>query len=618
MRPTRSRTGRRWRYGTAAVAVLTLGVASACSNSPSSTNSTVPASTSSSASASAAASASASASTGRTLSFPRNETLYTSGTAYGPPVNWNPLDTGAFATGTQGLIYEPLYLYDPVKNAYDPWLATGAEASGWQGTKYVINVRSGVKWSDGQPLTAADVAYSINLARTNAADPYSANVSTVANAVASGNTVTVTFKGTPGFTEFTDYLWKAPVLPQHIWSKIPTSKIATDANTHPVGTGPMTLDTANTQEVAYQTDPNWWATSALGLSFKFKYLVDVVNSSNSQELGQLNSGNIDWSNNYLPGINMLASAQGGNGGYTLKFYYPKTPYMLSGNTVWLEPNTTKAPMNNVNFRRALAYALNPAAIAQSVYGGIASPATPTGLLPTLNSAGYVDSSAVSQNATTYNPANAKSLLAKSGYNGQTLTLEAPQGWSDWNSAQTVIAQELNAAGIKVQVTEPSFNQRTADITNGTYDLALDNNAGLDSSPWSYFQRVYQLPISKEQSAQLNWERFSSPTDWNLVQQAASVAPSNTTQLNQIYSSLEKDFLQQQPEIPLWYNGIWFQGNTQYWSNFPSSAGSDQNIPAMWNGYIGAMTTVHSPRRSSTRTPQEGPADQASLVQLINR
>jgi peptide/nickel transport system substrate-binding protein len=563
--------------------VLTLGVVSACTNSSSSSPAAA------SGSASAAASASGAAGSGGTLSFPRNETLYTSGTAYGPPVNWNPLDTGAFATGTQGLIYEPLYLYDPVKGAYDPWLATGAEAAGWQGSKYVIDVRTGVKWSDGQPMTAADVAYSINLARTNAADPYSANVATVANAVASGNTVTVTFKGTPGYTEFTDYLWKAPVLPQHIWSKLSASQIATDANKNPVGTGPMTLDTANTQEVAYQTKPDWWATSALGLSFKFKYLVDVVNGSNSQELGQLNSGNIDWSNNYLPGINLLATAQGGNGGYTLKFYYPKTPYMLSGNTVWLEPNTTKAPMNNVNFRKALAAALNPQAIAQSVYGGIAAPATPTGLLPTLS--GFVDQSAVKQNATTYNPSLAKSLLAKSGYNGQTLTLEAPQGWSDWNTAQAVIQQELQQVGIKIQVVEPSSNQRTADLTNGNYDLALDNNAGLDSSPWSYFQRVYQLPIQKEQSAQQNWERFSSPTDWNLVQQAAAVAPSNTAQLNSIYSTLEKDFLQQEPEIPLWYNGVWFQGNTQYWSNFPSSTGSDQNIPAMWNGYIGAMTTV---------------------------
>ncbi|HEX7163480.1 MAG TPA: ABC transporter substrate-binding protein [Trebonia sp.] len=518
-------------------------------------------------------------------------------------MNWNPLDTGAFATGTQGLIYEPLYLYDPVKGAYDPWLATGDEASGWHGSTYVINVRSGVNWSDGKPMTGADVAYSINLARQNAADPYSANVATVANAAAKGNTVTVTFKGTPGYTEFTDYLWKAPVLPQHIWSKIPASKIATDANTHPVGTGPMTLDTANTQEVAYQTNPNWWGTKALGLSFKFKYLVDVVNGSNSQELGQLNAGNIDWSNNYLPGINMLASAQGGNGGYTLKFFYDKAPYMLSGNTVWLEPNTTKAPMSNVNFRRALAYALNPQAIAQAVYGGIAAPSTPTGLLPTLRSAGYVDQAVEKQEGATYNPSMAKQLLAKSGYHGQTLKLEAPQGWSDWNTAQQVIQQELKAVGINIQVVMPSANQRTADLTNGNYDLALDNNANLDATPWSYFQRVYQLPINKQQSAQLNWERFSSPKDWSLVQQAASTPPTDTAKLNQIYSTLEKDFLQQQPEIPLWYNGIWFQGNTQYWQNFPSSTGSDQNIPAMWAGYIGAMTTVPA-LAQLTPTPQK--------------
>src|ERR1700761_3620720 len=137
----------RWRYGTAAVAVLTLGVASACSSGPS-----TPATTGSGSSSAPAAGA---AGSGGTLSFPRNETLYTSGTAYGPPVNWNPLDTGAYATGTQGLIYEPLYLYDPVKGSYVPWLATGNEQSGWQGSKYVINVRLGVKWSDGQDMTAA-------------------------------------------------------------------------------------------------------------------------------------------------------------------------------------------------------------------------------------------------------------------------------------------------------------------------------------------------------------------------------------------------------------------------------------------------------------------------------
>jgi len=581
VRPTKGFTNKRWRtarFGTAAVAVLTLAVASACSSSPSSSSST-----------STSASASASAPGAATTQFPRNETVYTSGSAYSPPTNWNPLDTGNYATGTQGLIYEPLYLYDPIKGSYDPWLATGDLASGWKGNTYVINVRPGVKWTNGTALTGADVAYSINLARTNATDPYSANVATVASATASGNTVTVTFKGTPGYTEFTDYLWKAPVLPQAIWSKFPASQIATDANSHPVGTGPMTLDTANAQEVAYQTQPNWWGTSALGLSFKFKYLVDVVNGSNDQELGQLTAGAIDWSNNFLPGINQLMGSVGGNSGYTLKTFYPTSPYMLSANTVWLEPNDSVAPMSNVNFRKALAYALNPTAIAQTVYGGITKAANPTGLLPTLSS--FVDQSVVNADAPKYNTTLAKQYLAQSGYKGQAITLQVPDGWSDWMDATTVIKAELDAIGINLQLIYPQANARTANVTNGNFDLQLDNNAGLDSTPWSYYQRVYQLPIAKAQTSQLNWERYSSPSDWSLVEQAATVPLTDTTRLDSIYSQLQTDFFKQEPVIPLWYNGAWFQGNTQYWQDFPSSTGSDQNMPVMWNGYIGALTTV---------------------------
>jgi peptide/nickel transport system substrate-binding protein len=584
VRPTTNMMSRRWRvarYGAVvAVGLLTLATASACSSGSSG--------------GSAAAKSSASSAAGSTAaSFPRDETLYTSGTAYSPPSNWNPLDTGNFATGTQGLIYEPLFLYDPIKNAYDPWLATGTLLSGWNSsqTVYTIHVRPGVKWTDGQSLTGADVAYSINLARTNAADPYSANVTTVANAVASGDTVTVTFKGTPGYTEWTDYLWKAPVLPEHIWSKFPASQIATDANTHPVGTGPMTLDTYNAQEVAYQTQPSWWATSALGLSFKFKYLVDVVNGSNDQELGALTQGNIDWSNNFLPGINQLMNAVGGNAGYTLKTYYPKSPYMLSANTVWLEPNDSVAPMSNVNFRKALAYAVDPSAIAQTVYGGIAKAANPTGLLPTLS--GYVNQSVVSADAPSYNPNLARQYLAKSGYHGQPITLQVPDGWSDWMDATTVIKQELDAIGINLQLIYPQSNARTEDVTDGNFDLQLDNNAGLDATPWSYYQRVYELPINKQQTSELNWERFSSPADWNLVQEAATVPLTDTAKLDSLYSQLETDFFQQEPVIPLWYNGAWFQGNTQYWQGYPSSTSSDQNMPVMWAGYIGAMTTVYA-------------------------
>jgi peptide/nickel transport system substrate-binding protein len=523
-----------------------------------------------------------------TLGFPRAQTLYTSGSAYIPPANWNPFNLGNYATGAQGLIYEPLFLYDPLHNKYMPWLATSGT---WSGSTYTIHARNNVKWSDGTALTGADVAFSINMARTNSSDPYSFNVATVTSATASGDTVTVNFKN-PNYTAWQGFLWRAPIVPEHVWSKLSPANQITAANTHPVGTGPMLLDTYNATEVAYKVNPNWWGTSQLGLSFKFKYLVDIVNGSNNVELSALTAGQIDWSNNFLPGVSAMVSGLNGNAGYGFKTYFPKEPYMISANTVWLEPNTTKAPMNNVNFRKALAYAINPQQIVSAVYGGETTAANPTGLLPNL--APYINKGVVSKYGFHYDPALARQYLAKSGYHGQTLTLEVPDGWTDWMAGIQVIAQNCAAVGIHVTPTFPQYAARTADLTDGKYDLALDNNAGMDSTPWSYFQRVYELPIRAHQTAQLNWERFSSPADWKLVQQAGTTPISDTAKLQQLYSQLETDFLQQLPQIPVWYNGAWFQGSTQYWTSYPSSTSpASQFTPVMWGGYLGAMTTVYA-------------------------
>jgi peptide/nickel transport system substrate-binding protein len=569
---TRTRTARRRviRWAAAPLAVAIMVAMAACSSS-------------------ATPKSSGQSPTGSTLTgFPRSNTLYTSGTAYIPPSNWNPFNLGNYATGTQGLVYEPLFLYDPIHNTYDPWLATSGT---WSGSTYTIQVRSGVKWNDGTAFTGADVAYSINLALTNKSDPYSSNVATVKSATAKGNTVTVTFGSSPGYTAWQDFLWKAPIVPAHIWSKLSPAAQITGANAKPVGTGPMLLDTYNATEVAYKDNPGWWASSQMNLGFKFKYLVDVVNGSNNVELSALTAGQVDWSNNFLPGISQLVSGLGGNAGYGIKTYYSGSPYMLSANTVWLEPNTTKAPMNNANFRKALAYAINPMQIVSAVYGGITQPANPTGLLPNLNS--FINKSVASKYGYRYDPAIAKQYLAKSGYSGQNITLEVPNGWSDWMAGVQVISQDLAAVGIKCTPTFPQAAARLSDLTSGNYDLALDNNASLDSTPWSYFQRVYALPIQAQQTAQLNWERLSSPADWNLVQQAGTTPVTDTAKLSAIYTQLETDYLQQMPQIPVWYNGAWFQGTTKYWTGFAANGTANENTPSMWAGYLGAMTSVYA-------------------------
>src|SRR6188472_4437856 len=90
------------------------------------------------------------------LALPRNATLFTSGTAWGPFTQFNPLRSSGNATGTLGLLYETLFRYDPLADKYIPWLATSGK---WVGRTYVIQLRPGVKWSDGQALTGNDVKF---------------------------------------------------------------------------------------------------------------------------------------------------------------------------------------------------------------------------------------------------------------------------------------------------------------------------------------------------------------------------------------------------------------------------------------------------------------------------
>jgi len=529
-------------------------------------------------------------------SLPRDETLYTSGISYGAPTTWNPMnfDSGGFATGTTGLLYETLFLYNPVTNSYIPWLARSGT---WTSpSTYTIVLRNGLTWSNGTALTCADVAYTIMLAKTNSAVPYAGTIGPNLSGVSCTNaqTAVVTFSS-PEYTQWQSFLWNSPIINKSVWSKLTPTEQVTGANAHPIGSGPMLLYAANDQEVVYTDNPNWWATKDLGLKFHFKYLVDLVNIPNPVALGLLLSGGIDWCNNFVAGIGSLVSSPAstgvlnGTGGDGLLTYYPTAPYMLSANTVWLEPNTTKFPMSNLNFRKALAYGIDPSQLASVIYDNGVDPANPTGLLPNLDP--YIPAS-VKPLEFSYNPAKAKAFLAKSGYKGTPVTIQDPDGWTDWNSATDLIVQELKAVGINAVAYFPQDPARNANLTDGTYDLALDNNATVDATPWSYYNRVFALPILKQQSAQLNWERFSDPAAWALVQKIGSIVPTDTAAIQAVYTQLETIFLQNLPEIPLWYNGAWAQFSTKYWHDYPTSTSpNDQYTPQMWHGWIGAMTTV---------------------------
>lgn len=538
------------------------------------------------------------------VAYPRNQTLYTGGTQWGNIVGFNPY-VGNYAAGTVGLVNETLVRYDPLTDKYIPWLAQSAK---WTSPKvYVITIRSGIKWSDGTPFTAADVKWNIDLGRF-ATIPWHNLYTGVSSVTTSGDTVTVTFKGTPKYQEWQNaiYAFMAMIQPKQWQAHENATDITTWSPDEPIGTGPYVLDKSGydptTRVVWMKTPDGWWAAKAgIAPDPKPQYIIDLVNSSNNVALSLLLSGQEDLNNNYLPGMAKLVT-----GGYGLQTYYSKPPYMLSANTAWLLPNLTKKPLNDVKFRQALAAAINVDQIVNVDYGNLVMKASPTGLLPTWQK--YIDPNLVKQHGFTYDPAKAKSILAAAGYvdrnhdgyveapDGSKISLKiaVPSGWSDWMQAIQMISSDAKKVGIKITPTYPDFNTYQTQRNTGTFDLMIDNNAQLSDTPYTYYNYLFHLPILSSMT-NFNFQRFNDPAAWKLVQKLDSTPKTDVAGMKKIISQLQTITMQQLPEIPLWYNGIWSQASTSVWTNWPMQNSDRHYLAVMWRGYLqltGIDTITH--------------------------
>ncbi len=545
-------------------------------------------------------------------SYPRAQTLVTSGTQWGNIAGMNPY-VGNYAAGMVGLVNETLLRYDPLKDKYIDWLAQSAK---WTGaTQYTIVVRSGVRWSDGKPFKGSDVAFNLRLQHFNTGQWNNLYLN-VKSIQVKGNTVVVNFKSTPNYIQWQNAMWNIPMISPVQGKTIKTAQQLTTYNPHnPVGTGPYKLDTSGfdvTTRVVWVKRAHWWASDqGLAPSPGPKYVIDLVNTSNTNALSGVLSGLEDMNNNYLPGVNTLVD-QG-----KVKTYYPKAPYMLSANTAWLEPNTTHKPLNDATFRKALAMSIDIAKIVKDDYQHLVLPASPTGLLPTWSK--YVNKAAVKQYGFSHNASAAKQMLLKAGYkqdssgmienkDGSKIDLEisVPQGWSDWEAARDMIVASAKDAGIRIHAKVKDFNTWQSDRNTGNFDLVIDNNYQLSDNPWTYWNGIFHLPVITTGTGQTfaNFGRYENATAWNLAQKLDKTTPSNTKQITSINNQLQTILMQDLPLIPLWYNGIWAQTTTKYWTNWPAASTSRQYIPAMWRGYlqmtgIDAITHLKSTSRQST-------------------
>jgi len=99
-----------------------------------------------------------------------------------------------------------------------PWLATSDAWSNGNKT-LTFTIRQGVKWNDGKPFTAADVAFTFNLLKRFPALDSNGLWSVLSSVTAQGDTVVMDFKA-PSVPYFYYIANQTPILPEHIWATV--------------------------------------------------------------------------------------------------------------------------------------------------------------------------------------------------------------------------------------------------------------------------------------------------------------------------------------------------------------------------------------------------------------
>lgn len=405
---------------------------------------------------------------GATGNDPTSANLY----LYQAPVQFNPLAPGQGAEQlTMSLVYNGLFNvgpdFEPVPRLAESWDVSD------DATTYTFHLRDGLKWSDGEPITAEDVVFTYNLfanpdvASPNAApftgvvgfqDVQEGTADTLEGLVAADDqTVTITLTNpTPGFLALFGSGYG--ILPEHILGDVEPSEIMEHEffELPTVSSGPYVMEEFNVDEnVVLEANPNYW--SEVGIDTLYLQMVtsDVATA-------QLATGEIDVVQISPQDLETVEGLDG------VTVSSAPSPGFLR-----LLVNFTKFEDERV--RQAFLYAIDRQGIIDGILGGhgqvinstIMSPwALPDDLEP------YE-----------YNPDEAQALLEEAGYDfSQELQVSWIPGTADRDAAVQVVLENLKAIGINAVADQIESANQLAMIEDAEYDLMISGGGTYTPDP----------------------------------------------------------------------------------------------------------------------------------------
>ena len=384
-------------------------------------------------------------------------------------------------------------------------------------TTTVFHLRQGVKFHDGNEMTADDVKYSLERCIASPGVNYNYLIISEINIV---DEYTVEIKTSAPCNVL---LQRLTLDAASIVSKA-ADEATDDFNANPVGCGPFKFASWDTTsgEVVLEAFEDYWAGKPAIDTLTFLTIPESINRTVALETGEADIA-------YDLSATDFATIEGND---NLKLE------QTASTTIWyLGMNVKDEILSNKTVRQAIATSIDIPSFILSVFNGNADPAHNTMLTPYLP--GYVADPVTYE----YNVENAKALLAEAGYpDGFNITLYV-QDTQIYKDAAVVIQECLRQIGITAEIKSMDAASFTTATSNGEHQLFFMSKTSID--PDSMLRAVYSEDSLGASGNRTFWT--SAEVD-DMLDEALS--STDTAHVNDLYAQIQNIVADEVPLYPL--------------------------------------------------------------------
>ena len=432
--------------------------------------------------------------------------------------------TDAQSERVGALVYDALVHKDE-HFTLQPWLATS-----WERTDpltWVFYLRPGVRFHDGKPLTAQDVAWSIRSMTNGTLVTSKAGSFTGVNAVEVRDPLTLAVRTK---TPDPSLLFN---LSDGLFSVVENGA-GRDEGLHPVGTGAFRFASqVQDKEVVLERNSQWWGGAPRIARVRFEVVPDNI----SMAL-ELKKGSADVESNAITPDEVHALAD---------VRHLRTETRPGADVYYMNFNVGDPALRDMRLRQAIALAIDRAPLIEALWRGRAVPAN-TLLPPGDWAAARADELA----GYPHDPQRAQALLDAAGFRPDAhgvrlrLTLKTSTDETTRLLAQ-VLQQQMRAAGIQLEIRSAEFGTFYADITRGAFQMYILRWTGSNEDP-DIFRYAYATDSFPPRGG--NRGHYSNERLDGLLQSAAETTSEDKRR--QKYVEVQQLLTTDLPSIPLWY------------------------------------------------------------------